>query len=86
MGILKFGIQYSDTDTISYDRTRTHAMPIGGFDTLYKHFGNVMKYPAEARRYGIEGRVFIQFIVEEDGTLTNVKMIPGIGAGCDEEA
>ena len=45
-----------------------------------------MKYPSQARRMGIEGRVFVEFIVDKDGTLTNVKAIKGIGAGCDEEA
>ena len=35
---------------------------------------------------GIEGRVFVQFVVEKDGSITDVRAIKGIGAGCDEEA
>ena len=35
---------------------------------------------------GIEGKVFVQFVVGKDGSLTDVKAIKGIGAGCDEEA
>ena len=35
---------------------------------------------------GIEGRVYVQFIVERDGSLTDIKVVKGIGAGCDEEA
>ncbi len=35
---------------------------------------------------GIEGKVFVEFVVDKDGTITNVKAIKGIGAGCDEEA
>ena len=35
---------------------------------------------------GIEGKVFVQFVVGKDGTLTDVQAIKGIGAGCDEEA
>ena len=45
-----------------------------------------MKYPAQARRMGIEGRVFVEFIINKDGSLTEIKFIKGIGAGCDEEA
>ena len=35
---------------------------------------------------GIGGRVFVEFIVEKDGSITNVRTLKGIGAGCDEEA
>ena len=45
-----------------------------------------MKYPNQARRMGIEGRVFVQFVVDKDGQLTEIKAVKGIGAGCDEEA
>jgi protein TonB len=45
-----------------------------------------MRYPAEARRKGVEGRVFIEFVINEDGSISNTKPLKGIGAGCDEEA
>ncbi len=45
-----------------------------------------IKYPEMARRAGIEGRVIVQFIVNEDGTIENPRVIRGIGGGCDEEA
>lgn len=45
-----------------------------------------MKYQNQARRMGIEGRVFVQFVVDKDGQLTEIKAVKGIGAGCDEEA
>ena len=35
---------------------------------------------------GIEGKAFVQFVVDKDGTLTEVQAVKGIGAGCDEEA
>jgi protein TonB len=58
----------------------------GGMPAFYKFVGDNMKYPSQARRMGIEGRVFVQFVVDKDGTVTEVKAVKGIGAGCDEEA
>jgi len=43
-------------------------------------------YPTKAQNNGIEGKVFVQFIINTDGTVTDVKAIRGIGYGCDEEA
>jgi len=43
-------------------------------------------YPEMARKAGIEGRVFLQFIVNERGEVENPRVIRGIGGGCDEEA
>jgi protein TonB len=64
------------------------AAPIGGMSAFYEYVSKKMqgKYPAQARRMGIEGRVFVEFVVERDGSLTDVKAIKGIGAGCDELA
>jgi protein TonB len=62
------------------------ATPPGGYDAFYKYIGDNLKYPAQARRMGIEGRVYVQFVVDKDGTLTEVQAVKGIGAGCDEEA
>ncbi len=61
-------------------------VPTGGMFAFYKYVGDKLKYPAQARRMGIEGKVFVQFVVDKDGTLTEVKAVKGIGAGCDEEA
>ena len=45
-----------------------------------------IKYPQIARETGIQGRVFVSFVVEPDGSISNVKLLRGIGGGCDEEA
>lgn len=60
--------------------------PKGGMAAFYEFIGKKLKYPAQARRMGIEGKVFVEFVVDKDGTITDVKAIKGIGAGCDEEA
>jgi len=58
----------------------------GGISAFYKYLKKSLKYPRQAQRMGVEGRVFVQFIVERDGSLTDIQVVKGIGAGCDEEA
>jgi periplasmic protein TonB len=60
--------------------------PAGGMQAFYKYVSDNLKYPAQARRMGIEGKVFVQFVVDRDGKLNEVQAVKGIGAGCDEEA
>jgi protein TonB len=62
------------------------AAPLGGLSAFYEFVKSNMKYPAPAKRMDIEGRVFVQFIVEKDGSITDVQTVKGIGGGCDEEA
>ncbi len=58
----------------------------GGRAALMKYLAEHIKYPPYAKEAGIQGRVFINFVVEKDGSITNVKVLRGIGGGCDEEA
>ena len=60
--------------------------PVGGYEAFYKYIGKNTKYPDQARRIGVEGKVFVQFVVDKDGSITDVQVIKGIGSGCDEEA
>jgi len=59
--------------------------PQGGLDSFYKFISKNLKYPAQARRMGIEGKVYVKFVVLENGELDQVQIIRGIGAGCDQE-
>lgn len=58
----------------------------GGDAALYKWLGENLKYPEEAKELGIQGRVFVSFVVEPDGSTSNAVVKRGIGGGCDEEA
>ncbi len=49
---------------------------------LYKS----LKYPKEARNAGIEGTVYVQFVIEKDGTVSQVKTVKGLGFGLDESS
>ena len=58
----------------------------GGDQKMYEYLGKNIKYPQIARESSIQGRVFVNFVVEPDGSVSNVKVHRGIGGGCDEEA
>jgi TonB family protein len=58
----------------------------GGDEARTLYIVNSVKYPADALKKGIQGTVYVAFIVEEDGSITNVEVREGIGGGCDEEA
>lgn len=66
--------------------SETNAMPKNGFAAFYKNISKQLNYPTQARRMNIEGKVILQFVVEKDGSLTDIKVIRSIGGGCDEEA
>lgn len=58
----------------------------GGMDSMYAYIQKNLVYPEKAKAEGIEGRVFITFTIEKDGSVSNVKILRGIGGGCDEAA
>ncbi len=64
------------------------AEPVGGVEAFYRYVGSQLKdnYPPTAERMNIQGIVYIQFVVEKDGSITDVQAVKGIGGGCDELA
>lgn len=58
----------------------------GGQEKLMHYLATNIKYPQIARESNVQGRVYLSFVVEPDGSVSNVKVLRGIGAGCDEEA
>lgn len=55
-------------------------------EKLYAFLSQNMKYPQQAKELGIQGKVFVSFVVEKDGSVAQVQILRGIGGGCDEEA
>lgn len=62
------------------------ATPKNGITEFYKELADNLEYPEQARQMGIEGKVFVEFIVNVDGNLSDFKVVKGIGAGCDAVA
>ncbi len=58
----------------------------GGDAALYEYLQRNIKYPPIARENGITGKVFIGFVVDKEGKITDIKILRSLGAGCDEEA
>ena len=62
------------------------ATPKGGMAAFYKFVGSKLKYPPQANRMGVEGKVYVEFVINRDGSIVDARVVRGIGAGCDEEA
>jgi TonB family protein len=58
----------------------------GGITAFGEFLGKNIRYPAEMREKGVQGKVIISFIVEEDGSLSNFRVVRSIGSGADEES
>jgi TonB family protein len=76
------------TDRIAEVFTVVEEQPVfpGGDEARIKFLQSKFKYPEEAKELGIQGIVYITFVVETDGSITDIKVLRGIGGGCDEEA
>jgi TonB family protein len=62
------------------------ASPAGGFKEFMTYLQTNLTYPEAARKANLQGKVFVQFVVQEDGSISDVEILKGIGGGCDEEA
>ncbi|SDH46145.1 protein TonB [Pedobacter terrae] len=58
----------------------------GGAKAWSKYMERNLRYPSRAQDEGASGKVYVSFVVEKDGSITDVSVIKGIGFGCDEEA
>jgi protein TonB len=74
-----------NTETV-FTVVEESAMFPGGQDELIKYLAQNIKYPKQARVRGVEGLVSVSFVVEKDGSLTDIKLLRDIGSGCGQEA
>lgn len=75
----------NDSDNEVFTIVEDQPVPYGGMKAFYEFISEELKYPEEAHRNKVEGKVFVQFVVDEQGYLTDVTTVKGIGYGCDEE-
>lgn len=68
-----------------FDWVEKSPEPIGGYEAFYNYINKNIKYPSQARKLGVEGKVYVQFVVDEKGNITAIEIVRGIGAGCDKE-
>jgi periplasmic protein TonB len=78
-------IEEEDPNTL-FTIVEESASPVGGINAFNEFISKNIRYPNQAKRMDIQGKVFVEFIVERDGSITNIKTLKGIGGGCDEEA
>lgn len=86
-GLLIKGISYdSANNTYTYNIIEEIALPKNGIEAFYRQLSKYIIYPKSARKKGIEGRVFIQFVVNKTGNLEDIKVLKGISPDCDQAA
>ncbi|MEJ2616063.1 MAG: energy transducer TonB, partial [Ignavibacteriaceae bacterium] len=56
--------------------------PKDGLQSIYSK----IKYPSEAQKAGVEGKVYLLIYISENGNVDDVKVLKGLGAGCDKAA
>lgn len=75
-----------DKTVYNFTAVETTATYPGGMADFYKFVSENLKYPAAAVTDKVQGSVLMSFIVEKDGSLNDIKVDRGLGAGTDEEA
>lgn len=85
-GEVKNGTSYVDGQTIAYSKSYINPEFKGGLPGMYQFLGKNMKYPEDAAREGVTGRVFVSFTVCEDGSLCDFEVIKPLFDSMDQEA
>lgn len=83
--IAGFSVDSLSGDSI-YVAVEENAEYKGGMDVFFAEVEKDLKYPKQAREFRIQGKVFVEFVVDKSGKLQDAKVVSGIGGGCDEAA
>ncbi|MBB5440125.1 TonB family protein [Pedobacter sp. AK017] len=86
--VVAYGGSETENEDKVYDFVSIDKQPgfEGGMQNFYAYLKKAIRYPAEAQKNNIQGKVFLSFIVERDGTLSDFKVERKLGSGTDEEA
>ena len=83
---ISFKIVAPPIDTTIYDTVEKMPSFPGGDIMMYDFLARNVLYPQRAREDGYSGTVYVRFVVEPDGSITNIEVAKGVGGGCSEEA
>lgn len=86
LGQFKSGVSWVNGTKMAYDKPQIQPEFKGGIKEFYKFLGMNMRYPSDAARSGVAGRVMLSFVVCEDGSVCDYKVEKRVGYGLDEEA
>lgn len=81
-------VKTEETETKEETFLVVETMPMfpGGEKALYTYIGQHVTYPEKAKKEGTQGRVFVTFVVEKDGSITEVELMRGVSDELDQEA
>lgn len=83
---VSFTPEYQEEKVYTVSEVSSKPEPLTGLDAFHKKWSNRVSYPPEAIKQKVEGMVFIQFLVDKDGSIHDASVRSGIGYGCDEAA
>ncbi|WP_162996345.1 energy transducer TonB [Mucilaginibacter celer] len=87
-GKLVSGIGYDTKTGAKYPFSQIQTLPDfkGGLEAFAKYIEKQLHYPSAAKQNNIQGRVILEFVVDKNGSVRDIKVVRGIGYGCDEAA
>lgn len=77
--------QTSKNEDVVYEQVDIIPEFPGGLKEMYAYIGKNLKYPEQAVKATVIGKVIVKMIVEKDGSINSIAFLKGIGFGCDEE-
>ena len=75
-----------DGNVVNYVELERRPEPVDGMAHFYKYIANNFNFTREAIKNNITGKIFVQFVVDKEGKITEAKILKGLGYGLDEEA
>ncbi len=85
-GDFQNGVSYTGDVKSEYSKFEELPEFVGGMPALMLFLSKKMTYPTDARRMGIDGKVFVQFVVNEDGSISDIEVIKSLSSSTDQEA
>ena len=90
--LLMSGMLYAQKDSVNIDEDFLFIDPYlmpefpGGETAMYKFISENIRYPKEAMENAVQGRVFVMFVINEDGSISNLEVVKGVSPSLDAEA